>query len=91
MWQYRTTPVAAAASFDEQCRALAQQQLAPRASEKALNRMTAEIRELNESQLPRYVRVTKGTTLKLPKDETYVVPADAFLFEIAEESLGSAR
>jgi putative OPT family oligopeptide transporter len=90
VWQYRTTPAAAASSFDKQCRELAEQELGTRASDKAMGRMTAEIRELNESQLPRYVRVTKGTTLKLPKNEKYVVPADTFLFEAAEQSVGSA-
>jgi len=90
VWQYRTTPVAASASFDGQCRELAQQELGPRASDKAMDRMTAEIRELNESQLPRYARVMKGATLKLPKEKEYVVPADAFLFEVAEQSVGSA-
>ena len=90
VWQYRATPVAAAASFDGQCREVAQQELGPRASEKEMDRITAEIRELNESQLPHYVRVLKGTTLNLPKDEHYVVPADAFLFEIADQSLDSA-
>ena len=52
--------------------------------------MAAEIRELNESQLPHYVRVMKGTTLNLPRDEHYAVPADAFLSEVAEDSVGSA-
>ncbi len=90
VWQYRTTPVAASASFDGQCRTLARQELGPRASDKEMVRMTATIRELNESELPHYVRVTKGTTLKLPEDKEYVVPADAFLSEVAKQSLGSA-
>jgi putative OPT family oligopeptide transporter len=90
VWQYRTAPVAASATFDGQCRELAQQQLGPKASDKETDRMTAEIRELNEAQLPRYVRVMKGTTLNLPRDEHYAVPADAFLSEVAEDSVGSA-
>ena len=89
VWQYRTAPVAAAASFDDQCRAAAEHELGPNASDKQIKRMTAEISELNESQLRRYVPVSKGTTLNLPKNEQYVVPADSPLFEIAEETLGS--
>ena len=47
-WQYRTTSVPAAASFDGQCQALAKRELGPKPSDKQLDRLTAEIRELNE-------------------------------------------
>ena len=89
VWEYRTVPVTAAASLDAQCRALAEQELGAKANPKHLERLTAEIRELNESQLRRYVRVAKGTTLSLPKNQQYQVPADAFLYQVAEQSLGS--
>jgi hypothetical protein len=90
VWQYRTVPAPAAASFDGQCRAAAEQELGPNASDKQIERMTDEIHDLNESQLRRYVLVAKGTTLNLPKDEHYVATAEAPLFNVAEETLGSA-
>jgi len=89
VWQYRTTPVSAAASFDGQCRDLAEQELGANAGDKQIERLAVEIRELNESQLRRYVRAAKGTSLSLPKNQQYQVPADAFLFEVAAQALGS--
>ncbi len=88
-WQYRTAAVSAAASFDGQCRALAQQELGAKAADKQIERLAAEIRDLNESQLRRYVRVSKAMKLSLPKNQQYQVPADAFLFEVAAQALGS--
>lgn len=90
VWQYRTVPVTSAASFEAQCQVAAEQELGPGASQKHIDRMAGEIRELNESQLRRYVRVTKGMTLSLPKDERYDVPADAFLCDVARETLQSS-
>lgn len=90
VWQYRTVPAVSVGSFDQQCQAAAEQELGPEASEKQIERMAGEIRELNEAQLRRYARVTKGTILDLPKNERYEVPADAFLGEIAQQTLGSS-
>jgi putative OPT family oligopeptide transporter len=89
VWQYRTMPVAAVASFDAQCRALAEEELGTNASQKQLERMAAEIRDLNESKLRLYVRVPKGMTLNLPENQRYEAPADAALIEVAEQALGS--
>ena len=54
-----------------------------------MDRMTAEIRELNESQLPRYVRVTKGTTLNCPR--TKVRRAGRRFLSSRRESVGSRQ
>jgi len=89
VWQYRTAPVKVEAPFDVQCEDLAQEELGVNTSDKQRQRLAAEIRDLNESQLRRYVRVPKGTTLSLPKNQHYEVPADSFLFEVAEQALGS--
>ena len=96
VWQYRTMPVAAAASFDAQCRALAEEELGPaeeelgaNTSNRQLERMAAEIRDLNESKLRLYVRVPKGMTLSLPENQRYEAPADAALIKVAEQALGS--
>jgi hypothetical protein len=90
VWQYRTTPVKAEASFDGQCRALAESELGLNSSAAQIERLTADIQELNEPQLRRYVRVPKGTTLSLPRSQHFEVPADAYLFEVAQQSLGSS-
>jgi acyl-CoA reductase-like NAD-dependent aldehyde dehydrogenase len=89
VWQYRTMPVAAAASFDAQCRALAEEELGASASPKQFERMAAEIRDLNEAKLRLYVRVPKGMMLNLPENQRYEAPADAALIEVAEQALGS--
>jgi putative OPT family oligopeptide transporter len=88
-WQYRKLPVPAAAPFNEQCRLLAADELGAKATEKQIERMTAEIVDLNESLLRRYVQATKGVTLDLPKNERYTVPAEAPLSAVAEETLGN--
>ncbi len=88
-WQYRTTPAPAAASFDGQCQALAEKELGPKSADKQTERLIAEIRELNEPQLPGYVQVAKGTSLNLPGDKHYKAPADARLSEVAQSTLGS--
>jgi putative OPT family oligopeptide transporter len=89
VWQYRTMPAPAAALFDAQCRALAEEELGANAALKQLERMAAEIRDLNEAKLRLYVRVPKGMTLNLPKNQRYEAPADATLIEVAEQALGS--
>jgi putative OPT family oligopeptide transporter len=89
VWQYRTASVPAEGPYNEQCRFLASEELGPKASEKQVEAVTSEIAELNESQLRRYVQVSKGTTLDLPKNEKYSVPADAALSQVAEDALGS--
>ena len=91
-WQYRTVPVTAEAKFADQCRVLAESELGidVAAEEKQVSRLVAEIKKINKAQLRRYVPVAKGTTLKLPQDEQYLVPADATLAEVAEEALGSS-
>jgi hypothetical protein len=89
VWQYRTAPVRVEATFDVQCEYLAQEELGLNASDTQRQRLAAEIRDLNESQLRRYVRAPKGTTLSLPKNEHYEVPADSYLFEAAQQTLGS--
>jgi putative OPT family oligopeptide transporter len=91
-WQYRTVPVTAEAKFADQCRGLAESELGidVAAEEKQVSRLVDEIKKINKAQLRRYVPVAKGTTLKLPQDEQYLVPADATLAEVAEEALGSS-
>jgi putative OPT family oligopeptide transporter len=89
VWQYRTVSAPAEQPFNEQCRFLASEELGPKATEKRLEKMTAEIAELNESQLRRYVQVPKGTVLDLPKSEHYSVPAEAALSQVAEDAIGS--
>jgi putative OPT family oligopeptide transporter len=89
-WQYRTAPVMVEADFANQCRALARSELGEQAAEKDIERLGGEIQEINESQLRRYVSVTKGTVLKLPKDQRYEVPSDGILSEIARQALGSS-
>ena len=90
VWQYRTMPVSAAASFDAQCQAAAAQELGAKASDKHIADMSGEIHDLNESQLRRYVLVPKGMTLKLPKKERYTVPADMPLYKAAEAAVANA-
>jgi hypothetical protein len=89
-WQYRAVPVAAAATFDDQCRLLADSELGAHPSEKALNRLTGEIRDLNESLLRRYVIVPKGMRLNLPQDQTYLADEDTTLADVAKQKLGNA-
>ena len=89
VWQYRTAPAPAEASFDGQCRALAAEKLGQQATGQQIERLAAEIGDLNESQLRRYVRVPKGMTLSLPKNQRYESPTDALLLEVAQQTLGS--
>jgi len=90
VWQYRTAPAAAETTFDRQCRVLAERELGSESSETRVARLAAQIRELNESDLQRYARVAKGTTLDLPKGERYEAPADQCLCEAAERLFGDA-
>ena len=91
VWQYRTAPVAAAASFDGQCRSLAQTELGAKASDKAdrsPDRRNPRTQRIAASAL---CSCDEGNDAEVcPGTRRYVVPADAFLFEVAEESLGSA-
>ena len=90
VWQYRKAPVEAAESFDAQCLALAKHELTCAAPEQHIQRLAGQIRDLNESQLRRYVPVPGGTAVKLPKDQRFMLPADATLAEVAQNAMGSA-
>jgi hypothetical protein len=89
VWQYRKAPVEAADTFDAQCLALAKQELGDAAPEQKLKHLAAQIRELNESQLRRYVPVPGGTAIKLPKNQRFTFPADSTLAEVAQKAMGS--
>ncbi len=88
-WQYRTAPAVAAPSFDAQCRILAESELGPHVSSKNMDRLAAEIRRLNESQLPNYVAVPRGTTIKLPENGRFTSGVDSTLAEVAQQALHS--
>jgi hypothetical protein len=86
LWQYRKAPVEVQAPFDEQCRALAKNELGEGASEKALQQNVDEIKEINATLLTDFVPLSKGTKIELSKDRNETVKADTTLGEFAKQT-----
>ena len=87
-WQYRTARGRCCGFLRQAMPGLGRAGTGSKGHPKRVERLTAEIRDLNESQLRRYVRVPKGTTLSLPKNQKYQTTADVFLLQVAEQTLG---
>jgi uncharacterized oligopeptide transporter (OPT) family protein len=51
----------------------------------------AELRELNQDELARWVRVPSGTIVRLPKKKTYTASESTYLGDIAEKELGDSN
>jgi putative OPT family oligopeptide transporter len=88
-WQYSRAPVAVAATFSDQCYALATKELGEKAPEKDKHRLAAEIFELNSQLLRRYAPLPAGIVLNLPGDKTERVQSNTTLGEFAKAVLGS--
>lgn len=95
-WQYRTYSVTQEKPLKEQAEevaksewGLANQTELPPDRTKEVEALADEVVDINEDQLPRYVRVPQGTELNLPKHEKYQAPEDANLGEIARNVMGS--
>jgi hypothetical protein len=94
IWQYSRHAIAIERPLADQYEDAAAYELGlgerPSPSNDKFKSMTAEIAELNESQLPCYVRLRAGTKLALPGDETCDVAKDSTLGEFAAQKLGNA-
>jgi putative OPT family oligopeptide transporter len=96
-WQYRQVAITRAAPLDQQYAAAAADELgydtpeARKEHAEEIEDMAGEINDINEEQLPRYIRVPRGAVLDLGNQKTFTVDKDATLGEIARESLGSER
>jgi len=97
-WQYRVyTTSASDKSFESLCEEAARSELELtgkkdlNAEEKVeVDKLAAQIKELNEGKLPKFVPVPAGTILKLPGNKTFKVEQAAQLGTVAEQALGSA-
>jgi putative OPT family oligopeptide transporter len=97
VWQYREVASSESKSLnqwaDEEARKelglTGRSDLSP-AEKKELEGLAEEIKDLNGNLLPQYTRVPKGTTLKLPKGESFTASRDMNLGEAAAEALGSS-
>jgi hypothetical protein len=94
-WQYSRFPVTREQSLKQAAREVALNELGlagrklPEDQEKEVDELAAQVEELNQPELPRYVPIPKGTVVKLPRNETYTADAPTYLGEIAEAKLGS--
>jgi putative OPT family oligopeptide transporter len=94
-WQYREFTLQQERPLSELYTSIARQELGVSGAQPApaqadeVRALSEEIAELNAGQLGRYVRVPKGTVLKLPKDQTYQAATDSYLKDIAEQALRS--
>ncbi len=66
---------------------------ATKEQKKEVDDLADEIVELNADLKPRFTKVPKGFKVKLvlPKNQTYVTPAETTLGKVAQEKLGSER
>jgi hypothetical protein len=91
-WEFRHRPVTVEKPLDQQYEDIAVEEAGARGDEEqkaaatAIKQLTAEIADLNESELPKYVQVSKGTVLALPKDAQYTATQNTILGEIALET-----
>ena len=100
VWQYRTYTVPKEESLDDAERAVAMQELGLTGAkltdaqkedvDDTLNAPDTGVKDLNQDLKTRYIRVPAGFHLRLPKDQTYDVPADAYLGDLAKDRLGTA-
>jgi hypothetical protein len=97
VWQYRSFTVAQEESLDDAAHAVARQELdlnngeLPEAQKAEVDEAVGDVMDLNNDLKTRYLRVTAGTHLRLPKNATYDVKEDAYLGDLAEEKLGDHR
>jgi putative OPT family oligopeptide transporter len=96
VWQYRTYTVPQDEPLQAATEAVARQELGltgaqlTDAQKEDLDAAAGAATNLNEDLKTRYIRVPKGFQLRLPKNETYAVPEDAYLGDLAKEKLGAA-
>ncbi len=87
-FQYRSVAIGQSLPLDKAADAIAGREL-PNGTPEERKKLAGEIVGLNEEDVPPlWVKVTKGTTLKLPKAQTYDVTADTTLGAVAKEALG---
>ncbi|MGW8257019.1 MAG: OPT/YSL family transporter, partial [Thermoguttaceae bacterium] len=89
-WQYTHVPAPAAATFEQQCLALAKNELGEKAEDKDVSRLANEIYKLNSNKLNLYVPLPNGMLIKLPGDKIMRVESDTTLEAYAENVLGDA-
>ncbi len=95
VWQHREHQVTETKSVDSLTAEIAQRELhieddqSAQERKRDIDELAREVKKLNSDELAQYIRVPAGTVLRLPNNETYTVPEDAYLGEIAEKTLQS--
>jgi putative OPT family oligopeptide transporter len=84
-WQYRTYHVTEAQPVEKAMEEIAEREwfLGPWTTP-----TQAELRDLNQDELARWVQVPSGTVVRLPKKKTYTAGETTYLGDIAKEELG---
>jgi hypothetical protein len=97
-WKYTKVAITASQPFDQAAEDLARKQLGLTGSDISekqqakMKELTEEIKSLSKNQLYEWVRVPKGTTLKLPEGKgDFSAPSDMVLKDVAREQLGRER
>ncbi|HVS39726.1 MAG TPA: oligopeptide transporter, OPT family [Gemmataceae bacterium] len=98
-WQYRTYTTQKEESLKDAEKAVAMQELGLTGDkltdeqkdevDDLVNASDTGVADLNQDLKTRYIRVPAGFHLRLPKDQTYDVPKDAYLGDLAKEQLGT--